>query len=412
MRHVYQCTAELLYLCRSYNYSGFYPANNPTSLNLQPMNKIAMVDLKRQYEKIKPEIDQAISDVINSTAFINGPAVRAFQEDLEKYLDVKHVIPCANGTDALQVAMMALGIKPGDEVITTNFTFIATAEVIALLGFTPVVVDVDPETFNIDPDAVRRAITPKTKAVVPVHLFGQCADMEAMLEIAKEYNLFVIEDACQAIGADYIFTDGSHKKAGTIGHVGCTSFFPSKNLGCYGDGGAIFTNDDELAKQLRVVVNHGMTVRYYHDYVGVNSRLDSIQAAVLKVKLARLDEYAAARNRAASFYDKAFCNHPKLKIPVRFERSTHVFHQYTLVTDSIDRAALIDFLARRDIPAMIYYPVPLHLQKAYIDPRYREGDFPVTEHLCKTVVSLPMHTELDEEQLNYITTSVLEFVNQ
>lgn len=375
------------------------------------MNKIAMVDLKGQYEKIKPEIDQAISDVINSTAFINGPAVKSFQEDLEAYLGVKHVIPCANGTDALQVAMMALGIKPGDEVITTNFTFIATAEVIALLGFTPVVVDVDPGTFNIDPESVRKAITPKTKAIVPVHLFGQCADMDAMLEIAREFNLFVIEDTCQAIGADYIFADGTRKKAGTIGHVGCTSFFPSKNLGCYGDGGAIFTNDDELAKQLRVVVNHGMTVRYYHDYIGVNSRLDSIQAAILKVKLARLDEYAEARNRAAAFYDKAFANIPKLKTPERFAKSTHVFHQYTLVTEGIDRNALQEFLSKKDVPAMIYYPVPLHMQKAYLDPRYKEGDFPVTEHLCRTVISLPMHTELDEEQLAHITSSVLEFVN-
>ena len=373
------------------------------------MNKIAMVDLKSQYEKIKPEIDQAIHEVINSTAFINGPAVKGFQEDLERYLGVKHVIPCANGTDALQVAMMALGIQPGDEVITTNFTFIATAEVIALLGYTPVVVDVDPDTFNIDPDSVRRAITPKTKAIVPVHLFGQCADMDAMMKIAGEHNLFIIEDACQAIGADYIFADGTRKKAGTIGHVGCTSFFPSKNLGCYGDGGAIFTNDDELAKQLRVVVNHGMTVRYYHDFIGVNSRLDSIQAAVLKVKLARLDEYAAARNRAADYYDNAFRNHPNLKIPGRFERSTHVFHQYTLVTSDTDRNALIEFLTKKEVPAMIYYPVPLHMQKAYLDPRYKEGDFPVTEHLCKTVISLPMHTELDDEQLAYITGSVLEF---
>ncbi|MBK6962609.1 MAG: DegT/DnrJ/EryC1/StrS family aminotransferase [Bacteroidales bacterium] len=373
------------------------------------MNKIAMVDLKSQYEKIKPEIDQAIHEVINSTAFINGPAVKGFQEDLEKYLGVKHVIPCANGTDALQVAMMALGIQPGDEVITTNFTFIATAEVIALLGYTPVVVDVDPDTFNIDPDSVRRAITPKTKAIVPVHLFGQCADMDAMMEIAGEHNLFIIEDACQAIGADYIFADGTRKKAGTIGHVGCTSFFPSKNLGCYGDGGAIFTNDDELAKQLRVVVNHGMTVRYYHDFIGVNSRLDSIQAAVLKVKLARLDEYAAARNKAAEYYDNAFRNHPNLKIPARFGRSTHVFHQYTLVTSDTDRNALIEFLTKKEVPAMIYYPVPLHMQKAYLDPRYKEGDFPVTEHLCKTVISLPMHTELDDEQLACITDSVLEF---
>lgn len=373
------------------------------------MKRIAMVDLKSQYEKIKPEIDQAIQEVIESTAFINGPAVKNFQKDLEAYLGVKHVIPCANGTDALQVAMMALGLQPGDEVITTNFTFIATAEVIALLGFTPVVVDVDPDTFNISPESVRKSITPKTRAIVPVHLFGQCADMDAMMEIAREFNLFVIEDACQAIGADYIFVDGLRKKAGTIGHVGCTSFFPSKNLGCYGDGGAIFTNDDELAKQLNVVVNHGMVVRYYHDYVGVNSRLDSIQAAVLKVKLARLDDYAAARNKAAEYYDQAFRNHPNLKTPARFDRSTHVFHQYTLVTEGIDRNALQDFLAKKEVPAMIYYPVPLHMQKAYLDPRYKEGDFPVTEHLCRTVISLPMHTELDEEQLEYITSSVLEF---
>lgn len=371
-----------------------------------------MVDLKSQYEKIKPEIDQAIQDVVNSTAFINGPAVKGFQEDLEKYLGVKHVIPCANGTDALQVAMMALGIKPGDEVITTNFTFIATAEVIALLGYTPVVVDVDPHTFNIDPESVRKALTPRTRAIVPVHLFGQCADMDAMMQIAEEFNLFIIEDACQAIGADYLFADGSRKKAGTIGHVGCTSFFPSKNLGCYGDGGAIFTNNDELANQMRVVVNHGMTVRYYHDFIGVNSRLDSIQAAVLRVKLARLDAYAEARNHAADFYDNAFKNHPKLKTPARFEKSTHVFHQYTLVTEGVDRNAMQEFLMKKDVPAMIYYPVPLHMQKAYLDPRYKEGDFPVTEHLCKTVISLPMHTELDEDQLQFITSSVLEFVNR
>ena len=376
------------------------------------MKKIAMVDLKSQYEKIKPEIDQAIQDVVNSTAFINGPAVKGFQEDLEKYLGVKHVIPCANGTDALQVAMMALGIKPGDEVITTNFTFIATAEVIALLGYTPVVVDVDPHTFNIDPESVRKALTPRTRAIVPVHLFGQCADMDAMMQIAEEFNLFIIEDACQAIGADYLFADGSRKKAGTIGHVGCTSFFPSKNLGCYGDGGAIFTNDDELANQMRVVVNHGMTVRYYHDFIGVNSRLDSIQAAVLRVKLARLDAYAEARNHAADFYDNAFKNHPKLKTPARFEKSTHVFHQYTLVIEGVDRNAMQEFLMKKDVPAMIYYPVPLHMQKAYLDPRYKEGDFPVTEHLCKTVISLPMHTELDEDQLEFITSSVLEFVNK
>ena len=371
-----------------------------------------MVDLKGQYENIKPEIDKAIADVINATAFINGPAVKEFQENLEKYLGAKHVIPCANGTDALQVSMMALGLKPGDEVITTDFTFIATAEVIALLGLTPVLVDVDPDTFNIDIAAVERAITPKTKAIVPVHLFGQCADMDALMELARLHDLFIIEDACQAIGADYIFADGTHRKAGTIGQIGCTSFFPSKNLGCYGDGGAIFTNDDELARQIRVVVNHGMTVRYYHDYIGVNSRLDSIQAAILNVKLRRLDQYAAARNFAARYYDKAFAGNPKLQVPAKFPKSTHVFHQYTLVTKDIDRAKLIEFLASRDIPAMIYYPVPLHMQKAYLEPRHREGDFPVTEALCQSVVSLPMHTELSEEQLQHITSSVLEFVNQ
>ena len=376
------------------------------------MNKIAMVDLKGQYENIKQDVDNAIADVINSTTFINGPAVKEFQENLEKYLGVKHVIPCANGTDALQVSMMALGLKPGDEVITTSFTFIATAEVIALLGLTPVLVDVDPDTFNIDPVAVEHAITAKTRAIVPVHLFGQCADLDALMEIARKHNLFVIEDACQSIGADYIFADGKHAKSGTIGHIGCTSFFPSKNLGCYGDGGAIFTNDDELARQLRVVVNHGMVVRYYHDYVGVNSRLDSIQAAILNVKLRKLDTYAAARNKAASYYDSAFAGNPKLKTPLRFKNSTHVFHQYTLVTNGIDRAKLVEFLAARDIPAMIYYPVPLHMQKAYLDPRYKEGDFPVTEALCRSVVSLPMHTELSEEQLQHITKGVLDFIKQ
>lgn len=371
-----------------------------------------MVDLRSQYLNIKGEIDAGIQEVIDSCAFINGPAVRSFQEELEKYLGVKHVIPCANGTDALQVSMMACNFQPGDEVITTSFTFIATAEVIALLRLTPVVVDVDPETFNIDPAAIERAITPKTRAIVPVHLFGQAAPMEEVMAIAQKHNLIVIEDNCQAIGCDYIFSDGTRKKAGTIGHIGCTSFFPSKNLGCYGDGGAIFTNDDELAKQMRVVVNHGMTVRYYHDYIGVNSRLDSIQAAILRVKLARLDSYAANRRAAADFYDKAFAGHPKLKTPVRFSRSTHVFHQYTLVTRDVDRKGLIDHLSSKDIPAMIYYPVPMHMQKAYLDPRYKPGDFPVTEHLCNTVFSLPMHTELDTEQLEYITSSVLEYLNR
>ncbi|TRZ74026.1 MAG: DegT/DnrJ/EryC1/StrS family aminotransferase [Bacteroidetes bacterium] len=376
------------------------------------MKKIQMVDLRSQYNHIKPEIDKGIQDVIDSCAFINGPAVKNFQENLEKYLGIKHVIPCANGTDALQVSMMALGLQPGDEVITTSFTFIATAEVIALLKLTPVLVDVDPGTFNIDLKAIEKAITPKTKAIVPVHLFGQCAPMEEIMALAKKHNLFVIEDNCQAIGADYIFDDGSKKKAGTIGHVGCTSFFPSKNLGCYGDGGAIFTNDDELAKQLRIIVNHGMTVRYYHDLIGVNSRLDSLQAAILHVKLGHLDEYAAKRRAAADFYDKAFANNPKLTTPLRYTKSTHVFHQYTLVTKDINRQALIDYLGTKEIPAMIYYPVPLHLQKAYLDPRYKPGDFPVTEALCESVFSLPMHTELDNEQLNHIVTSVLEFVNR
>ena len=375
------------------------------------MKKIQMVDLKSQYEKIKPEIDKGIQEVIDTCAFINGPYVNNFQKDLETYLGVKHVIPCANGTDALQVSMMALGLQPGDEIITTSFTFIATAEVIALLGLTPVLVDVLPDTFNIDPIAVEKAITNKTKAIVPVHLFGQCADMEALMDIAKKHNLHIIEDACQAIGADYIFKDGSKKKAGTIGEIGCTSFFPSKNLGCYGDGGAIFTNNDELAKQIRVVVNHGMVVRYYHDYIGVNSRLDSIQAAVLGVKLKRLDEYCEARSNAASYYNNAFANNDKLVTPVTSSFSTHVFHQYTLVTKNIDRAALIAHLTQKEIPAMIYYPVPMHMQKAYIDPRYKQGDFPITEALCNSVFSLPMHTELDDEQLKYITDSVLEFVN-
>ncbi len=376
------------------------------------MKKINMVDLKGQYDKIKEEIDQAILKVVESTAFINGPEVKNFQQDLEKYLGVKHVIPCANGTDALQVSMMALGLKPGDEVIAPSFTFVATAEVIALLGLTPVLVDVDPHTFNIDPKAIEKAITPKTKAIVPVHLFGQCSDMDLIMDIANKHHLFVIEDNCQAIGADFISSNGSRKKAGTIGHVGCTSFFPSKNLGCYGDGGAIFTNDDQLAEKIRIVVNHGMTVRYYHDLIGVNSRLDSIQAAILKIKLKHLDEYAAARNKAASYYDSAFANNPKLKTPVRFNKSTHVFHQYTLVTNGFDRNKLPEFLQEKGIPAMIYYPVPMHLQKAYLDPRYKDGDFPVTEKLSKSVVSLPMHTELDEEQLKHITSSVLEFVNR
>ena len=376
------------------------------------MKRIQMVDLQSQYVTIKTEIDRAIQDVVDSCAFINGPAVKSFQEDLEKYLDVKNVIPCANGTDALQVSMMALGLQPGDEVITTSFTFIATAEVIALLKLTPVLVDVDPDTFNIDPAAIKKAITPKTKAIVPVHFFGQCAPMEEILEIARQHKLHVIEDACQSIGADYYFSDGTRKKSGTISRIGCTSFFPSKNLGCYGDGGAIFTNDDDLAKMIRVIVNHGMTVRYYHDYIGVNSRLDSIQAAILKVKLQSLDEFAKKRRTAADFYDKSFSGNPKLQVPFRYRKSNHVFHQYTLVTKDLDRKKLLDHMASKGIPVMVYYPVPLHLQKAYLDPRYKPGDFPVTEALSDSVISLPMHTELDEEQLTFITKSLLEFVNK
>lgn len=369
-----------------------------------------MVDLKGQYNKIKSEVDQAIQQVIDSTTFINGPEVKNFQTELEQYLQVKHVIPCANGTDALQMAMMALDLKPGDEVITASFTFVATAEVIALLQLVPVVVDVDPETFNVSIESIEKAITPRTKAIVPVHLFGQCADMDRIMQLAEKHHLYVIEDACQAIGADYIHADGNVSKAGTIGHVSATSFFPSKNLGCYGDGGAIFTNDDELAAQLRMIANHGMKVRYYHDIIGVNSRLDSIQAAVLRIKLRLLDQYNNARRKAADYYDRAFKDIPQLKTPLRAKNSTHVFHQYTLVTNGIDRFKLQEFLASKDIPAMVYYPVPLHMQKAYIDARYREGDFPNTEALCKSVISLPMHTELTEEQLEYITSQVIAFI--
>ena len=373
--------------------------------------KIQMVDLLSQYEKIQAEIDKAVLDVIHSTAFINGPDVKAFKTELEKYLGVKNVITCGNGTDALQIAMMALGLKPGDEVITADFTYVATAEVIALLGLTPVLVDVYPDTFEINIEAFEKAITPKTKAIVPVHLFGQCADMERIMQIAKKHNLFVIEDVAQAIGADYTFSDGKKQKAGTIGDVGCTSFFPSKNLGCYGDGGAMYTNNDELAAKMQMISNHGQRFQYYHDSIGVNSRLDSIQAAILRIKLKHLDEYAAARNVVANYYDKVFANHPKIKTPSRVKNSTHVFHQYTLQLNGIDRTKLREQLASRGIPAMIYYPVPLHLQKAYLDSRYKAGDFPVTEKLCATVISLPIHTEMDEATLKYICNNVLELLN-
>ena len=370
-----------------------------------------MVDLQSQYTHIKAEIDAGIQEVIDSAAFIKGPKVKAFQEHLEVYTGAKHVIPVGNGTDALQIALMGLGLKPGDEAITPTFTLIATAEVVALLGLTPVVVDVNWETMNMDVEAVRRAITPRTKAIVPVHLFGQCADMEALMALAEEHQLYVVEDACQAIGARYTFSNGETKQAGTIGHIGCTSFFPSKNLGCYGDGGAIFTNDDTLADRMQAIANHGCHVRYHHDEVGVNSRLDSIQAAILDAKLPHLDAYTAARQRAAAYYDKAFANNEKLLIPGREPHSTHVFHQYTLRVVGVDRDQLREGLAERGIPAMIYYPVPLHQQKAYLDPRYKDGDFPVAERLAACVLSLPMHTELDEEQLAFITSSVLELIN-
>lgn len=374
------------------------------------MKKIQMVDLQTQYQRIKQDIDAGIQEVIESAAFIKGPKVAEFQAHLEAYTGAKHVIPVGNGTDALQIALMGLGLKPGDEVITPTFTFIATAEVVALLGLTPVVVDVDWNTMNIDVEAVRRAITPKTKAIVPVHLFGQCAPMDEIMKIAEEHHLFVVEDACQAIGAQYTFPDGTTKQAGTIGHIGCTSFFPSKNLGCYGDGGAIFTNDDALADRMRAIANHGCHIRYHHDEVGVNSRLDSIQAAILDAKLPHLNEYIAARRKAADYYDKAFANNSKLLIPGRQAHSTHVFHQYTLRVVGANRDELRSQLAERGIPAMIYYPVPLHQQKAYLDPRYKDGDFPVAERLAECVLSLPMHTELDEEQLAYITSNTLDLI--
>jgi dTDP-4-amino-4,6-dideoxygalactose transaminase len=374
------------------------------------MNEIRMVDLKSQVQKIKNEIDSSIANVIENTEFISGPQVKAFQQQLENYLKVKHIIPVANGTDALQIALMSLGLRQGDEVITSNFTFIATLEVIALLGLKPVIVDVDPQTFNISVEGIKKAITAKTKAIVPVHIFGQCSDMENIMNIARSSNLFVVEDSAQATGATYKFSDGRSSFAGTIGDLGTTSFFPSKNLGCFGDGGAILTNNDELAQMCRSVANHGMKVRYYHDHVGVNSRLDSIQAAILSVKLKYLDEYNEARQKAAAYYDKAFAGHDKIRIPARNPKSSHIFHQYTLVLSGVDREELKKYLQNKGIPSMIYYPVPLHLQNAYQYLGYKEGDFPVTEQLCKSVISLPMHTELNDEQLNYITSSFLDFI--
>ena len=384
--------------------------------------KIQMVDLRGQYEKIKKEVDAGIQAVIDNTQFIKGPQIKQFEEALAAELGVKHVVACANGTDALQIAMMALDLKPGDEVILPVFTYVATAEVIALLGLTPVMVDVDPDTFCIDVNLIEAKITPRTKAIVPVHLFGQCADMGAIMQIASRYSLFVIEDTAQAIGATWSSPlaplpggdEPAYAKAsaGTIGDIGTTSFFPSKNLGCYGDGGAIFTNDDALAHTIRGIVNHGMYVRYHHDVVGVNSRLDSIQAAVLNTKLFLLDGYNAARQNAARKYSKAFEGHKNIIAPTICDVcDCHVFHQYTLRIIDGDRNGLMDYLLSKGIPCAIYYPIPLHLQKAYIDSRYKEEDFPITNQLVKEVISLPMHTELDDQQIKFITDSVLEFFN-
>ncbi|MBP7389415.1 MAG: DegT/DnrJ/EryC1/StrS family aminotransferase [Chitinophagales bacterium] len=369
-----------------------------------------MVELGAQYQRLKSEIDEAIFSVLQSCQFIKGPSVYSFEKNLANYLQAKHVVSCANGTDALQIAMMALNLQPGDEVITASFTYVATAEVIALLKLTPVLVDVNPETFTIDPSAIEAAITPKTKAIVPVHLFGQCADMEPILAIAAKHNLFVIEDNAQAIGADYTFSNGLKKKSGTMGIIGTTSFFPSKNLGCFGDGGAINTNDDILASKIRKISNHGQSIQYVHDEVGVNSRLDTIQAGVLDVKLKYLDDFAARRKRVADFYDKAFSGHDIVKTPVRSSYSSHVFHQYTVQLSGVDRDIVRGKLSDKGIPSMIYYPIPLHLQKAYASKRYAEGAFPVTESLCSCVLSLPMHTEFEQEELEFITDSFLSIV--
>jgi UDP-2-acetamido-2-deoxy-ribo-hexuluronate aminotransferase len=376
------------------------------------MHEIKMVDLQVQYEKIGPEIDAAIKSVLSSTAFIKGPDVKLFEEELQKYMGVKHVISCANGTDALYMAIMVLGLNPGDEVITTNFTFISTVEVVALLGLKVVIVDPDPGTFNLSVEAIKKAITPRTRAIVPVHLFGQCADMENIMELAQIHNLFVIEDAAQATGADYIFNDGTIKKAGTIGHIGTTSFFPSKNLGCYGDGGALYTNDDVFASKLRSIANHGMKVRYHYDDIGVNSRLDTIQAAILRVKLKYLTRFNIARRKVADLYDEAFSGCLSIIIPERAAYSSHIFHQYTIRIKEGKRDELRKFLESNNIPSMIYYPGPLHLQEAYIYLGYKETDFPVTTQLCKEVLSLPMYPEMEQDQIDYIVHKVLEFFDK
>ncbi|HQE13332.1 MAG TPA: DegT/DnrJ/EryC1/StrS family aminotransferase [Flavipsychrobacter sp.] len=374
------------------------------------MHKIQMVDLKRQYAKIKPEVDAAIQQVIDTTAFINGPDVQEFGKELAAYLGVKHAIPCANGTDALQITLMALGLKPGDEVITPSFTYIATVEVVALLQLKPVFVDVDVDTYTMNLDSLKKAITPKTKAIIPVHLYGQCAQMEEILAIGKAHNIPVIEDNAQAIGGDYTFTDGKKYKTGAMATAGCTSFFPSKNLGCYGDGGAMFTNDDALAEKMRMIANHGQKVRYYHEMVGCNSRLDSIQAAILRIKLRHLDSYCDARRNVASFYNKAFANHTNIVTPFEAAYSKHVYHQYTLQLKNVDRDAVSNAMAERGIPTMIYYPVPCHKQQMFDGIDLGELNLPVTDFLNPCVISLPIHTEFTEEELQYIVENFLNVI--
>lgn len=375
------------------------------------MRPIQMVDLKKQYHGIKAEVDEAVIRVMESSAFINGKPVQDFADNLATYLGVKHVIPCANGTDALQIAMMALDLQPGDEVITPSFTFIATTEVIALLRLTPVFVEVDPQTFCMDPSALEKAITPKTKAIVPVHLYGHAAMMDEIMAIAKKHNLVVIEDNAQAIGGDYFSSDGIKRKTGTIGHIGTTSFFPSKNLGAYGDGGAIFTHDDQLASKMKMIANHGQSKRYYYEMVGCNSRLDTMQAAVLNIKLKYLDKYIAARQAVADAYDKAFADHSKITTPFRASYGTHVFHQYTLVLEGVNRNGLNEFLGTKGIPSMIYYPVPGHRQKMFAQYKTTLVNLSVTDWLTERVISLPIHTEMEEDQLNHIITNVLAYIN-
>jgi len=373
------------------------------------MDTIQMVDLKGQYAKIKEKIDSALQDCISTTAFINGPQVKAFSNSLEQYLQVKKVVPCANGTDALQIAMMALDLKPGDEVIVPAFTYVATAEVLGLLGLVPVMVDVDPQSFNMTAAHIEKALSPKTKAVVPVHLFGQCADMEYIMDLAQKHNLYVVEDTAQAIGATYTYSNGKQQRAGTIGHIGCTSFFPSKNLGCYGDGGAVFTNDEALGEKLHMIANHGQVKKYVHKYIGVNSRLDSLQAAILNVKLPHLDGYTLARSKAADHYDQGLAGIKGLHTPARVPNSTHVFHQYTLIVDGNKRDELKQALAVKGIPSMIYYPVPLNKQEAYQQIGKVAGELEVTEQLCASVLSLPMHTELTIQEQDYIVNTIKGF---